>query len=165
MGPLLNPAPVSFQVIGVFAPSIMELMVSVCARLNRKAACSVHTVLQNDSGGCDELTRTGLQLVHGFREPGTLFRKEWEPDAFGGTLLTLEDLRGGSAEENAAWLEKILLGNDDGPGYETVCLNAAVALWIAGKVPSMEEGLLLSKEVIHSGKAKDCLERCRDFGR
>jgi anthranilate phosphoribosyltransferase len=67
--------------------------------------------------------------------------------------VRLEDLRGGERKENAQILREILGGKELGPKRDAVLLNAAAALFVAGKAKSLTEGLDFAGELIDSGKA------------
>jgi anthranilate phosphoribosyltransferase len=65
---------------------------------------------------------------------------------------TLADLRGGDREVNAAIIRRILRGEERGPKRDAVLLNAAAALFVAGKAKSLAEGWDSAAETIDSGK-------------
>jgi anthranilate phosphoribosyltransferase len=66
---------------------------------------------------------------------------------------TLADLRGGDREVNAGIIRRILRGEERGPKRDVVLLNAAAALFVAGRAKSLTEGWDLAAETIDSGKA------------
>ncbi len=65
----------------------------------------------------------------------------------------LADLRGGDREVNATIIRRILKGEERGPKRDAVLLNAAAALFVAGRTRTMSEGWDLAVETIDSGKA------------
>ena len=65
----------------------------------------------------------------------------------------LADLRGGDKSVNAEIIRRILRGDERGPKRDAVLLNAAAALFVAGKAKSLAEGWDLAAETIDSGKA------------
>ena len=69
-----------------------------------------------------------------------------------------EDLQGGSPEENAQITRDILFGKEVGAKRDTVLLNAAAGLYIAGLVPSLRDGVARAQELIDSGKPAETLE-------
>lgn len=69
----------------------------------------------------------------------------------------LDALKGGSALENAQIIKNILSG-EKGPKRDIVILNCAYALYIAGKVRTPKEGIILAERSIDSGSAKRILE-------
>jgi anthranilate phosphoribosyltransferase len=66
----------------------------------------------------------------------------------------LEDLRGGDRETNATIIRRILAGEDRSARRDAVLINAAAALFVAGKARTMDEGWVVADEVINSGDAK-----------
>ena len=80
------------------------------------------------------------------------------PELFPLQPATLDDLKGGNAEENAVTIRGILAGDDRGPRRDAVLLNAAHALFVAAKTGSALEGWELAASVIDDGAAKRKLE-------
>ena len=80
------------------------------------------------------------------------------PDDFGLKNATLSELKGGSAQENAAILTAILRGNP-GPKRDMVLLNSAAALLVAGKVTDLKAGVQLAASAIDSGRALQLLKK------
>ena len=71
---------------------------------------------------------------------------------------TKEDLVGGTPQENAE-ITRAILNGEKGPKRNAVLLNAAAALYVAGKADSMADGVKLAEKVIDTGLAKAQLER------
>ena len=74
-------------------------------------------------------------------------------DSFPLQPATLADLGGGDCHANAEILRRVLSGKDRGPKRDAVLLNAAAALFVAGKVRSLIDGWSMAAELIDSGKA------------
>ena len=74
---------------------------------------------------------------------------------------TLADLRGGDRDVNAGIICAILRGQECGPKRDAVLLNAAAALFVAGRVRNLSEGWELAAQVIDSGQAWKKLEQLR----
>ena len=79
------------------------------------------------------------------------------PEQFGFCRCEKADLVGGTPQENAAITRSILNG-EKGPKRDAVLMNAGAALYVAGKVASLRDGIGLAAEIIDSGKAKQKLE-------
>ena len=72
-----------------------------------------------------------------------------------------QDLKGGSAEDNATILRELLDGKG-GPKRDIVLLNAAAAIVAAGKAENFKAGIEIAKQSISSGEARQKLkDLCR----
>lgn len=71
---------------------------------------------------------------------------------------TRDDLRGGSPDENAQITRDILSGKEHGCRRDTVVLNAAAGMYVAGTAPSLRDGVELANKLIDSGAAAATLE-------
>ncbi len=151
LGPLLNPAGVRCQIVGVFSRSLVEPLASALGRLGCDRALVVH-----GSDGLDEITTTGPSHA-AFAEAGRVEVLEIQPEDLGLELARPEDLAGGDAQQNAEILRGILAG-ETGPRRDIVCLNAAGALWVGRAVSGLPEGIERARESIDSGAASAKLE-------
>ncbi|CAG8748554.1 1600_t:CDS:1, partial [Ambispora leptoticha] len=84
------------------------------------------------------------------------------PADFGLPEHPISSVVGGTSEENAAILEKLLMGKYEGPILDFVLLNSAAVLVVADKVKDFKEGVKLARESIKSGKALAALIDFRD---
>lgn len=153
LGPLCNPAKVKRQVLGVFASELTSKMANILKALGSE---EVMVIYGND--GLDELTITTTSSVSHLTQDGNISQMEINPQDYGIPLGSIDDLRGGSPDENAQIIEKILKG-EKGPRRDVVVLNAAAGIMVGGKATTMEEGIQLAKEAIDSGKALDILQQ------
>ena len=115
------------QLIGVFAPEWAAPMAETLGRLGSETAWVVH------GQGLDELTVAGENQVAAW-QGGSLRRFTISPDDAGLQRAPVEAIRGGDAALNAATLQALLQGAT-GPYRDTVLLNAAAALIVAGRAP------------------------------
>ena len=152
LGPLINPAEVRRQVIGVFSPEWVEPIGQVLLKLGIDRAWIVH-----GHDGMDELTTTSETTVIQIRDH-TLSRFAIRPEDVGLERRKAEELRGGSPEENAQAILDLLRGHP-GPYREIVLLNSAAALLIADKVATLQEGVVMAAQAIDNGAAFGILER------
>jgi anthranilate phosphoribosyltransferase len=152
LGPLTNPASASIQLLGVYSPDLTETLAQVLNILGTKSALVVH-----GADGLDELSATGVNKLTELHN-GKI-RTYWlDPQELGLPLANLNQLRGGSPEENAK-ITKALLRGEGGPKRDIVLLNAAAGLMIGGKARDFETGLDLASEVIDIGQAMNKLEQ------
>ncbi len=157
LGPLTNPANAEYQVLGVYAKDKLKLVASALQQLGTKRALVVH-----GRDGLDEITTTTLTDAVWVEENTPLREFEIDPAAFGMPYAKAADLAGGDAETNAAIILGILDGAH-GPARDIVLLNAAAALWVAGKADGMASALRLTAEVMDNGKAAQILARLIAF--
>ncbi len=152
MGPLSNPATTKRQLLGVFAKQWVEPLAQVLQRLGSETAWVVH-----GSDGLDEITTTGPSTVAQLKD-GAVTVFEIAPEDVGLPRATLEDLRGGDAQTNAAAIHALFDGAP-GPYRDIVLLNAAAALLVAGKADTLKDGVALAAAAIDNGGARERLRR------
>ena len=149
LGPLSNPAGAKRQVMGVYDPRLLEPLAEVLGRLGATRAWTVH------GQGLDELTTTGETEVAEWKD-GAVRRFTVTPEDAGLPRASLDALRGGDAEENAAAL-RALLDGAKGAYRDIVLLNAAAALVVADRAADLAEGAALAAAVIDDGRAAKAL--------
>lgn len=147
LGPLANPAGANMELMGVYDQTLVEPLAQVLTNLGVKRGM---VVFGQDK--LDEISMSSATSVCEIRD-GWFTSYEITPEQFGYTRCDKEELMGGTPAENAEITLAILKGKDRGPKRCAVCLNAGAALYIAGKAPSMAEGVRLAEELIDSGKA------------
>ena len=81
-----------------------------------------------------------------------------QPEDFGLTRGTKQDIEGGEPKYNAQISRAILSGELTGPKRDVVLLNAACGLYVAGKAECIQDGIALAAELIDTGKALEKLE-------
>lgn len=155
LGPFTNPAKVKRQIIGVPTLAVAEKLAKVATQLEYE-----HLLIVTAENGMDEISTTGK--THIFEIKGTKTKQlVISGKQFGLRLAKESELQGGSVVENAQIITKILAGEKSAK-RDIVLLNAAYALFVAGKVTSVKEGIQLAQESIDSGKAKEVLEKLRE---
>jgi len=149
VGPLVNPAGVRRQVIGVSDPVLPLKLIEVLKRLDHERVMVVC-----GSDGLDELTLTGSTLI--FTLDGSF---ELTPESVGLKTVEFEEISGGNVKENAHDFVAILKGEETGAKRDLVVLNAAAGLLVAGKVESMKEGVEMAFLLLSSGSANHLFEK------
>ncbi len=158
LGPLTNPAGARAQVVGVYAPELVETIASVLVRLGARRAFVVH-----GAGGVDELSPAGPNLVCEVVE-GRVVRREIDPLDLGVARCSAADLAGGTPEENAATVREIFAGAA-GPKRDAVLLNAAGAIAAGGHAEDLVDGYRLAAAAVDSGAASERLDALVAFSR
>ncbi len=156
LGPLLNPAKATHQVMGVYSRDYVEPLARVLKNLGLRRAFVVH-----GKDGLDEVTTTTQTFVSEFNGQEIL-SYQIDPVELGFHLADERDLKGGDISANAQIVLDILNGNQ-GARRDIVVLNAACALYCAEKVSSISDGIALAKDSIDSGKALQKLEELKAF--
>lgn len=156
LGPLTNPANARFQILGVFAPELTEKFAGVLRELGTEKALVVH------GEGLDELTLTGKTQVSELKN-GEIKNYEIEPEEFGLSRCSLDELKGGDSIENAALIKRILSGEEKNSKREIILLNAGAGFYAGNLVDSIADGVKMAEEVIESGKARGKLEEMIDL--
>jgi anthranilate phosphoribosyltransferase len=150
LGPLTNPAGASRQIVGVPRPDFTELVARALALLGSTRAWVVH-----GADGLDELSTTGYTKVSECRN-GSVRTFYVHPSDFGLAKVSPSELLGGDAAENAAIVTSILAGAR-GPARDVVVLNAGAALFIAGAVNAVGDGIARAGAALDSGAARQTL--------
>tara|TARA_B100000941_G_scaffold90189_1_gene62453 strand:+ start:1507 stop:2499 length:993 start_codon:yes stop_codon:yes gene_type:complete len=151
LGPLCNPAKVKYQAMGIFNSDFLEKQIKVLFELGLKSAMVFH-----GQDGLDEITTTTNTKVFQFINRGEINCYEINPNELEMPLSNLSDLKGGSPQENAQIILRILK-NEKGPKRDIVILNAAAGIFISGKSKSLKEGISLARKSLDSGSAYEAL--------
>jgi anthranilate phosphoribosyltransferase len=158
LGPLTNPAGAPNQVMGVFHEDLVGIQARVLKMLGSRHVLTVH-----GHEGLDEITITGpthvAELKHDFITEYSI-----EPKQFGFDVSPIESIQVKDAAESRARVEAVL-ANEAGPSRDIVMLNAAAALYVSGVVPSLWDGVALSRDVLASGAARAKLDQLVKFTR
>ena len=153
LGPLTNPAKPAIQVMGVYEEALLEPMARVLYQLGVKKGMVVYGMEK-----LDEISICGPTKICCFKG-GEYRMDEITPEAVGLKRGNAGDLLGGTPAENAAITRAILEGKEKGAKRDAAVINAAAALFVAGKAESLKKAVELAEEVIDSGKALAKLEQ------
>ncbi len=156
LGPLTNPANAMGQVLGVYEEGLTDKLANVLNNLGVKRAFVVHGM-----DTLDEITITGetkVSELNNKKVKGYYIK----PQDFGMKKAELLDIKGGTVEENAAIVKKVIEG-EKGPRQDVVLLNASAALIAGGMAKDFKDGIEIARSSIESGKAKEKLEKLVEF--
>lgn len=157
LGPLSNPAGARRQVLGVYEDRLVPLLAEVL----RELGCD-HAMVVRGSDGLDELTTTASSLVAEVRG-SAVDQYRIQPEDFGLELARPEDLQGGDPQRNAELFLQVLDGCE-GPLLDITSLNAGAAIYVGGCCADLAEGVLLARQTLLSGAAREKLGELRSFG-
>ena len=151
LGPLTNPAGAPNQLLGVFHPDLVGILVRVLQRLGSRHVLVVHGL-----DGLDEISLCGETMIGELRD-GQILEYTVHPSEFGLRCCTLRELQVASPAESAARMREAL-DDVDGPARDVVMLNAGGALYAAGVAASLAEGIELARAALADGSARARLE-------
>jgi anthranilate phosphoribosyltransferase len=151
LGPLTNPAGVRHQVIGVSDPAKLETIAAALGELGTDRALVVCS-----ADGLDEFSVSGSTRVVELRD-GRLVSYDVAPEHVG--LATASDgaVGAGTPDQNARVLRRVIDG-EQGTERSLAVLNAAAAIYVAGRAESLSEGVERARESIDSGAAAGALD-------
>lgn len=148
LGPIVNPARVKRQVIGVYSEVLIDPVVKVLRNLGHESAMVVH--------GCDaldEFTVGGKTIVSELRD-GMVRKYQVEPSDLGLKRRELKDIKGGATpEQNAEIVLSVLKGGDAEAKRDVALLNAAAAIYVSQLTENLEDALTAARESLDSGAA------------
>jgi anthranilate phosphoribosyltransferase len=146
LGPLTNPAGAPNQLLGVFHPDLVGILVRVLQRLG-----SEHVMVVYGMNGMDEVSLSGETMV-GELKGGEVREYTVHPSDFGLPVYDSRVLKVANKDESVQCIQRAL-ANEDGPVRDIVLLNAGAALYCAGVAASVAEGVKRAREAVASGKA------------
>jgi anthranilate phosphoribosyltransferase len=122
---------------------------------------AAHALVVHGTDGLDEITTTGPTHIGEVRD-GRVRVYMMDPADFGVPRARLDDLVGGSPEDNAALMHRVL-GGETGPLADITALNAGAAVYVAGLAPSLEDGYRQAAAALASGAAGRKLAELKEF--
>jgi anthranilate phosphoribosyltransferase len=152
LGPLTNPAGAERQLLGVSDRHYQETIAEALVGLG-----SVRAMVVAAEDGVDELSISARTRVIEVADSRT---EEWfvEPEDLGMRRAELEEVAGGSPEENATASRAVLAG-EQGPRRDLVVLNAGAAICVGGRAADLAGGVEMAAEAIDSGAARGVVDR------
>lgn len=171
LGPLLNPARPTAQLLGVPKPELCAPLARALQLLGLRRAMVVSGAVPDPTAptddpefgvrSLDEISTLGLSTVAEFYQERAFTTSQLDPAQFPLQPVAFTDLSGGDRDANAEIIRQILRGQDRGPRADAVKLNAGAALFVAGRVRSISDGWELTEALINDGRAWAKLEQLR----
>lgn len=146
LGPLTNPAGTKRQVIGIFSKDWMRLAAEVMHNVG-----SEHVLFVHSHDGMDEISLSAPTYLCELKN-GEVREYSVQPEDFGIAQQDMAPLVVNSASESLRLIRHALSG-EPGPAADILALNAGAAIYVAGQVSSMAEGVEQAQDVLASGKA------------
>ncbi len=154
LGPLTNPAGARRQVLGVFAEKLTNTLARVLGNLG-----AVHAMVVHGNDGLDEVSISDATKVSQLKD-GDVVNFSIAPEDFGFWRSSVDEIRGGSSEENAA-ITRAILDGEKGPKRDITLMNAALAFVVAGKTDDIRTAADMAADAIDSGRAARKLDEVR----
>ena len=159
LGPLTNPAGVKRQMIGTFNDHTAKLMTDAIKLLEMEKVAFLCT-----NNSFDKITLTETTKVFEVNRDHSMYFYSLTNQNFGFPKIDLSQIQGGSAKENAKIIYDIFTDKYEGPAYEVVVANAAMALKTSGVSDDLTECKLKAEESIKSGSTLKKLNELKEFG-
>lgn len=156
LGPLVNPAGATSQVVGVNRPELVRTVGSTLSQLGRRSAFVLHGL-----DGMDEFTLVEETSVCEVRS-GSLLEYVLAPEDLGFERCTEGELEGGDARRNAEITLEVLEGRA-GPRRDVAVANASFAVLASGAAGSLAEAVEMAGRAVETGEAARVLERLIDY--
>jgi anthranilate phosphoribosyltransferase len=149
LGPLLNPARPSHQLLGVARQKFVPLMAEALALSGIKRGAVVH-----GAGGYDELTPLGPSEVM-FVQNGQCEPKVIDPASYGIETCREEDLVCASLSDSLSVMRLLLSGKGPQAMQGMIALNLGLALSLLEEDASLEECMQRAKHAVNQGVAEE----------
>lgn len=159
LGPLVNPAGVLSQIIGVFDASYTELLAYSLKCLGSRRVMIVHS-----ADGMDEISPCALTRISELKN-GSICTHEFNPGQYLDRIGSFGELRGDDAAYNAEVTMRILDNKDHSAATDACLLNAAAGIYVAGKADDFQTALKMARESLSSGAAKEKLVKLIEFSK
>jgi anthranilate phosphoribosyltransferase len=151
LGPLTNPAGATRQLIGVSDPTFLDTIAGALARLGARKALVV-----SSADGLDEMSTSGTTRVVEV-DGGQVRAYEIAPEDVGLRRADPSAITGGTPDVNAQVTRRIFAG-EKGPERDLAALNAGAAIYVSGRVATLEEGVREAEAAIDDGRAASALD-------
>lgn len=157
LGPLSNPAGAKRQLLGVFSKQWLIPLAEALGRLGSR-----HVMVVHGEDGLDEISLCAETSVAELRD-GKVSTFKLRPEKFGLARCRPEQLLGGNVAHNAAIIRGILGGAGTEAQTGIALLNAAAAIYVAGRAADLDTAFQQARESLHGGHAAARLEALVEF--
>ncbi|HTI70857.1 MAG TPA: anthranilate phosphoribosyltransferase [Candidatus Limnocylindria bacterium] len=163
LGPLLNPALPTVQLVGISSPHLTQAIAEALQQIGIRRAMVVSGMAgsTSEAGWFDELSTLGENQISEFYQDRAINSSIWHAHDLPLQSSSLEHLAGGDKIVNARIVEAILRGHERGPKRDAVLLNAGAALMLAGRARTIGDGWEIARETLESGLAGAKLDQLR----
>lgn len=152
LGPLTNPAGAKEQLIGVSQKEYVQKIAEALAKLGNS-----HSLIVHGEDGMDEITLCAATTV-AEQKGESITTYKLDPESLGFKRAKPDDLKGGTAAENAEIIRGILGGRDQSARRDIVVMNAGAAIMVGGLSRTLQGGIQMAAQAIDRGTAQKKLE-------
>lgn len=152
LGPLVNPSSPNIMLLGVYTPELLRPIAKALQLTGVKRAFVVH------GSGLDEIALHGNTQVIEIKNE-QLIERTISPQDFGLDNYTLEEIKGGTPQENADIIKAILSGKGQEAHNAAVTINCAALLYLHDKAKDFKTASQLASDVLKSGKGLATLKQ------
>lgn len=163
LGPLINPGRPAHVLLGSFSAAWVPKLADALHTLGASAGLAAHGAIDLERG-IDEITTATTNRVVGFGRQRDV-AGDWQAADFGLRRAPFAELAGGDLPANLALVDAVLAGRGPAGLVDTIVLNAAIALWIVGRVPAVRDGLVPARELLLGGAVAKKIAATREFYR
>lgn len=156
LGPLINPARPPIELMGVYDQSLVKPIAETIAKMGLKRAAVVH------GSGLDEVAIHGDTVVAEIID-GEITEYTLSPADFGVERYSLNDIKGGTPEENRTIISNILTGKGSEAQTAAVAVNVALLLKLFGN-EDLKANTQQAISVMKSGKAFELVQQLAQRG-
>ena len=150
LGPHTNPCNAKRQVLGVYDKKLVRTFSSVAKNLDMK-----HVLIVHGDDGLDEITISSETVVCELKN-NSILEYKISPKDFGVNISSFDDIIANSAEESLMLVKEAFSGKNSAV-QDMIALNSGAALYVAGIVSSINDGVEMAFELMNNGKAADKL--------
>jgi anthranilate phosphoribosyltransferase len=161
LGPLLNPGRPAHILLGAATPALADKLADALDTLGTRAGLAVHGVISSGKG-IDELTSATRNIVRGVGRLRSV-REEWTAETFGLPPSPFADIVGGDIAANLATATALAEGRGPRGLADTIALNSAAALWVAGARPAVRGAVAEARDLLLGGAVRRKISETRDF--
>ncbi len=161
LGPLLNPGRPAHVLLGAATPALVDKLADALEALGTRAGLAVHGVI-SPGKGIDELTSATRNIVRGAGRLRSV-REEWTAETFGLEPSAFTDIVGGDVAANLAIATALAAGSGPRGLADTIALNSATALWVAGARPDVRGSIAEARDLLLGGAVMRKISETRDF--
>ena len=150
LGPHTNPCNAKRQVLGVYDKKLVRTFTSVAKNLDME-----HVLIVHGDDGLDEITISSETVVCELKN-NSILEYKISPKDFGVNISSFDDIIANSAEESLMLVKEAFSGKNSAV-QDMIALNSGAALYVAGIVSSINDGVEMAFELMNNGKAADKL--------